>query len=255
MIKDAENNITNYYYDRHNRMEKEEFADGSYIGYDYSYEGDLLSRKVYDSGGAVMKTQAFSYDAHRLTGDGIYTYTYDGGGGCACGDRIHTVTDSRGTTEYEYDFRGRVKKTTHPDGTIVESVYDEANKTKTVKLDGSTLFELSLDGEGRSTGVVEQVDGVNNQYVISRDPAGRIEEVQYPNNTSSETEYDNEGRITLHQNLLKGNVINKFDFRGPGYLDNEGNKLKEDTNIGVREYGYDDIYQLTSAVYERDQDF
>ena len=38
-------------------------------------------------------------------------------------------------------------------------------------------------------------------------------------------------------------------------LDNEGNKMSERTNIGTRRYGYDEIYQLTSAVYERNQQF
>ena len=38
-------------------------------------------------------------------------------------------------------------------------------------------------------------------------------------------------------------------------MDAEGNKLRERTIMGVKEYGYDGIYQLTSAVYEQDQEF
>jgi len=38
-------------------------------------------------------------------------------------------------------------------------------------------------------------------------------------------------------------------------LDGEGNKLMEKTNLGTKNYGYDNIYELTSAAYEKGQSF
>ena len=77
----------------------------------------------------------------------------------------------------------------------------------------------------------------------------------YPNNNRSVTVYDSENRITKHENYFGEHRINVFDYTDAGSLDNEGNKLKEKTNLGVKAYGYDNIYQLTSAVYERNQSF
>ena len=130
-IVDGEGNQTAYEYNQYNQMTKETFADNSYIAYVYSLEGDLLNRRVHNASGAQVKNQAFTYDnGHRLETDGIYTYTY-GSGVCSCGDRIYTATDSRGTTVYDYDYKGRVVKTTYPDGTIVENVYNDSAKTAT----------------------------------------------------------------------------------------------------------------------------
>ncbi|MEM5777863.1 MAG: hypothetical protein QXJ06_05485, partial [Candidatus Aenigmatarchaeota archaeon] len=136
--------------------------------------------------------------------------------------------------------------TIYPDGTIVENIFDEIAKTKTIKLDGEILFVINLDGEGRASGSsakVEQIGGANNIFAITRDNVGRIKEVLYPNEDKSITEYDSEGRITKQRNYYKNAMINKFEFT----LDGEGNKMSEKTNIGTRVYGYDDIYQLTSA--------
>ncbi|MBP7792940.1 MAG: hypothetical protein KA120_07765 [Candidatus Goldbacteria bacterium] len=99
--------------------------------------------------------------------------------------------------------------------------------------------------------VVEQIDSASNLFNITRDYAGRITQMQYPNKDKSITDYDAEGRILKHVNYYKTHRINKFEFT----LDNEGNKMTEKTNIGTRNYGYDDIYQLTSAAYEREQAF
>ncbi len=251
-IKDANGNETRYEYDGKNQMKKETFDDGSYIRYTYSVAGDLKKREVYNADGSLQKTQSFSYDnGHRLLNDGIYTYTY-GASGCSCANRVETVTDLRGVTSYEYDFKGRVKKATYPDGTIVESIYNESAKTRTVKMDGNILFVLNLDGEGRATAVAENIGaGESREWIIQRDYTGRITQMQYPNKDKSITDYDVEGRITKHRNYYKTHLINKFEYT----LDNEGNKKVEKTNIGMRSYGYDNIYQLTSATYERSQSF
>ncbi|MEM0173772.1 MAG: RHS repeat domain-containing protein, partial [Sulfolobaceae archaeon] len=113
--------------------------------------------------------------------DGIYSYTY-GAPSCSCANRIEIVTDSSGVTTYEYDYKGRVKMTIYPDGTIVENIFDEIAKTKTIKLDGEILFVINLDGEGRASGnsaIVEQIGGANNIFAITRDNVGRIKEVLY----------------------------------------------------------------------------
>jgi RHS repeat-associated protein len=249
LIVDANGNETEYEYDQYNRMTKEIFDDLSYISYNYSIEGDLKKRETYNSSNVLQKTQDFSYDnGHRLTNDGIYSYSFS----CACG-KLGSVTGPDGTASYEYDYKGRVKKTTYNDGTIVENLFLESSKQKVVKMDNVTLFIINLDGEGRASGsnaVVERVvPSAQNLFAMSRDNGGRLTWVGYPNKDSSSTEYDAEGRIKKHRNYYDEKMINKFEET----LDPEGNKLHEKTNVGTRNYGYDNIYQLTSAAYERNQ--
>lgn len=161
-----------------------------------------------------------------------------------------------GTKSYEYDYKGRIKKTTYGNNATVENLFDENLRTKTVKLNGNTLFVLNLDREGRAAGssaVVEQASGGNNVFGIERYEMGRIEEVDYPNRDKSLTTYDTEGRIITQKNYYKNQLLNKFMYDKPGYLDGEGNRMKEDTSTGTKVYGYDNTYQLTSANYEKSQ--
>ena len=257
LVKDGEGNATQYEYDGQNRMTREVFADNSYVKYGYSAEGDMRRREVYDSSGTLEKTRLFSYDnGHRLTSDGIYTYTY-GSGGCLCGGRIESVSGPGSSTGYEYDFKGRVTRESSVRGgvsAVVEKLYDDGQRTRRVKLNGVELFVIETDGEGRALKVREKLGG-EHVYEIARDNAGRVSGVEYPSGNRSVTEYDGEGRIKKHINLFDTAVINKYDFSGAGYLDAEGNKLREKTIMGVKEYGYDNIYQLTSAAYEQGQGF
>ena len=196
LIKDAEENETHYEYDQQNRLIKETFADESSVGYNYSIAGDLKKREVFSSSDALQNTQNFSYDyGHRLTNDEIYTYVFD----CTCG-RLGSVQGPNGTESYEYDYKGRVKKTTFYDGTYdgtyVENEFEESAKTRTIKINGTTLFVINVDGEGRATSVVESIGGGAFTFNFSRDEMGRVEGITYPNKDTSVTVYDAEGRIS-----------------------------------------------------------
>ncbi|HRQ45126.1 MAG TPA: RHS repeat-associated core domain-containing protein, partial [Candidatus Goldiibacteriota bacterium] len=227
----------------------------SYVQYYYSAEGDMKKREVHNSSGATEKAQSFTYDnAHRVTNDGIYSYTY-GSSGCSCAGKIASVTGPNGTVSYEYDFKGRIVKTTTVNGgvtTVIDKVYDDANKKRVIKLDNTEIFEIQADGEGRAVKVTEKLGG-NFEYTLKRDNMGRVTGVNYPNGNVSATQYDTEGGILLHKNMFDDDVINKYDFTASGSLDAEGNKIKEKTNLGVKQYGYDNTYQLTSATLEKGQ--
>jgi len=249
-IIDAEGNHTQYIPDKHNRIEKELYDDNSYVKFIYSAEGDLRYRQVYNAAGAKEKEQALTYDyAHRLKNDEIYEYTY-GTSGCSCANKIHTVTDTRGTTTIDYDGKSRVTDVTYPDSTVVSKVYNDTLKTRQVKLGNDVLFTLQLDAEGRT---VKVTDDASKEFVFTRDSLGRQTELLYPNKTKSQTTYDKEGRIVKQENLFSGVRLNIFDFTGQ--LDAEGNKLKETTVLGQKSYAYDNIYQLKSAQYEKGDSF
>ena len=78
---------------------------------------------------------------------------------------------------------GRINQTTYGDGTIVQDILNEVGHTRTIDLDGNTMFTLNLDGEGRAagtSGIVEQYGGANNLYKITRDNMGRVTNMLYP---------------------------------------------------------------------------
>ncbi|MBN2754505.1 MAG: hypothetical protein JXR81_06520 [Candidatus Goldbacteria bacterium] len=108
------------------------------------------------------------------------------------------------------------------------------------------------DGEGRAVKVTEKLGG-DFEYTLTRDDMGRVTGVNYPNGNVSATQYDTEGNILIHKNMFDDDVINKYDFTASGSIDAEGNKIKEKTNLGVKQYGYDNTYQLTSATLEKGQ--
>ena len=147
-------------YDDMWRLAKIEYADGTYVTYQYDQDGNLLSetdalgnaaRYVYDDQGRMIA----AISPHPLgegqgEGAAIVRIAYDGG------SRIIAETDALGnTTRYEYDVLGRVVKIIDAESGETEYAYDAAGNlhTATDPLDNVTTY--GYDNLGRLVTLTE----------------------------------------------------------------------------------------------------
>lgn len=188
---------------------------------------------------------------------------------------------------YTYDKYNQLSQIDYPDGKTVTSAYDDAGNMTgwdDGALSGSTIYDelnhplqattsypafsksvsytynrfgqrdAMTDGEGQITyynynnlGRLTSIDhpgSLTTSYVY--DAAGRLTEKTLPNGVVTSYTYDVSSRLTDLANTAPGPVtISSYSYT----YDNVGNRLTMATLEGTHNYGYDDIYQLTSATH------
>ena len=244
-------------YDNSGREIRADYGDGVYVEYDYEGAGTDWT---------VLDAPTIGHIERRFTDDGKLggwltpggeelTFTYDKAG------RLKTELTPDGTTTYEYDSNGRVKRVTDSStGLITQMHYDELVgvdpdpdtadnlvgqlAARTVILDEDTSYTTSYtyypDGQTKS-----MTDANNNtwfyEYTATTttviDPLGRrttsVQTDQYlpaqtinPDGTTSSSEY-----------LYSNNLLEGSDYP-TRIVDRGGND---------REFGYDEFGRLISA--------
>jgi RHS repeat-associated protein len=192
----------------------------------YNYDAlDRLSSKVYNDSTEVD----YAYDlASRLTNvsgtaaNGTYALTYDNLGRLTQTDSTYSFLPSKTwTLQYGYDAASNRSSMTDPQSASTTYVYDTLNRLQTLTSPAGS-FGFTYDALGRRTQMTRP-NGVNTNY-----------------------SYDNLSRLlsVLHQ------VGTSTPLDGATYTyDNAGNRLSKTDNrtSTASNYGYDNIYQLTSA--------
>ncbi|MBI2567764.1 MAG: RHS repeat-associated core domain-containing protein, partial [Candidatus Schekmanbacteria bacterium] len=168
-------------------------AAGNATLYAYDTSGNLLS--TTDAAGAVTR---FAYDARgnqtrEVDALGNETaMTYDGWG------RMLTRVRSRsldGLTEQlvtanGYDDLGRLVAVTHPDGSVVRTVYDAVGQE------------------------VEQIDALGRHTATSYDAHGRVTAVTYPDGTRLVNDYDADGQMIRQTDRAGRATTHAYDPAG-----------------------------------------
>lgn len=185
---------------------------------------------TYDANGSVVATafpggaqRTFGYDALGRLTSVVDAHTnqnlaYDSV------DRLITVVDSKAgkTISYSYDAAGRRigrQVTGHPNATYA---YDAAGR----------LIQLQIDG----TGV----------YFCSRDPNGRVTEVDRPGGMKSRWTYDLRGDVAQVQHVLQGGaILAQYDYARDSRRRLTG--LTESNGNGAT-LAYDAASRLTSEI-------
>ena len=206
--------IVDYDYDAAGRLSQKTLGNGVYTTYEYDDSGRLLHLVNYAPTDAAISR---------------FDYPYDASG------RRTSMTTLGGTSGYEYDPLGQLISVTHPDGHVVEYVYDAVGNRIEVIDDGVvaayTTNEMNqytdvggvtytYDDDGNMIGKTE--DGVTTTYTYNIE--NRLVVVTTPTDTWTYT-YDASGnRIASTHNGVTtnyvidpvglGDVVAEFDSSG-----------------------------------------
>jgi RHS repeat-associated protein len=245
---DDENADTTYEYDGYGRLEFVRYADQSFEQYGYDEVGNITSFT-----NRAGETVRFEYDGwnhlirKKRPGESDIILTYDLGGRLA-----HVAQDTEQIT-FDYDRGGRLRETTDQNGYKVGYEYDSLGRcTKLVYPDGDWVT-YQYDRAGNLEYIRDRYDNTIVRYFY--DELGRTTYVHYYHSSTfvGDISYDYEDRDVEGDDL--GNRIERIDYacnvnhHSITYTyDKAGNVKTADVggNYGWA-YGYDRIYQVTSA--------
>ncbi len=196
----------------------------------------------------------------------VTTSAYDAVG------RVSSVTNAEGyTLTYQYDNLNRVVKTTYPDGTYEQSIYnrlevgwqrDRAGRWTQTVFDANREMERVTDPAGRvvqfqrcqGCGALEGiVDGEGNRTSFAFDGAGRLVNKSYADGTGLSYEYEAGTSRLASMTDAKQQVIHYAyhvdnTLAGVSYTDTLGNVLA--TTPGMS-YAYDLYYKRLATMTDQ----
>lgn len=185
------------------------------------------------------------------------------------------------TTSYEYDDKGRVIKTTAPDGSITKTDYNVFDKeTATIDaLDRRTEYEYDNRGNlvktiypdsstetqayDEENNLVSQTDRAGRTTTMVYDGANRLTKTIYPDLSETRIEYDNAGRVVANIDQRGNHTEYVLDKAGRQIevkdalgnvtkyqYDKRGNRIKMiDANNHTYTYVYNLANRLTETIY------
>lgn len=198
----------------------------------------INTRYIYASDGSGQLAQVQTY----LTGVGdtpinkyaqTITYVYDD-----LGRRIEmkiSTGDGVQTTQYDYDGRGRLWKTTHPDESVTEQTYDNVGRQLSVKDAEENVTCFLYNAIGQLTQNIADCNQSNVRSYQEYDTYGRLEFSIDPLEHRTKYTYDKNGRIltvTSGLNTVDA-TITSYDYDDAGrqkwVVDGEGQKTSSKT--------------------------
>jgi RHS repeat-associated protein len=234
-ITDPATGITQFGYDANDNLTS--VSDPRTLNTTYAYNGfgDLKQQVspdtgtttiTYDSGGnlktstdARNKTATYTYDAlNRVTqvayGDQTLTYGYDAGTNGI--GRLTSASDANHSMSWIYDGQGRVTTKSQTLGSVTKTIvygYTNANLTSLTTPSGqSVVFGYNSNHQISSV----SVNGTTVLSSVLYDPFGPVRGWTWGNGTSAVRTYDTDGKIS------------------------------QVDSSGLRSYGYDDAFRITS---------
>jgi RHS repeat-associated protein len=250
---DAQNNVTQIFYDSIGRKLKMIDPDMGIWTYGYDLLGNLI--KQTDAKNQILE---FQYDSlNRLTnklanGSTIVTYIYDDTSKDYCIGRLSKITDQSGLTEFFYDKLGReIKsiKTVDSVAYTVERTYDILDRLATLKYPDGALVNYSYDA---NSGLLEKVytgSAAPYQYYVKDiiySAKGQIKTIQYGNNVTTNYTYGQDLRLSrICTNNGQGANLQDLNY----IFDKNGNitTLTDNLRSNIRTYNYDDFDRLIHA--------
>lgn len=228
-LTDGAGNTTNYTYDVLGNIQSEKTPNGGEYLYEYDPAGNLL--KQTDPLGRIS------------------SYAYDG-----FGNLITETLPNGAVTIYSYNALNQQVGTTNARNETVETIYDRASRTFTLKdargaktqvrLNSLGLPELIEDPNGNQTkqtydngrlistqhptfeqtyeyasgsrlkGITEHYDGKQSSTALKVDPLGQVTELIDANNNPEQRQYDAFGRLTQITDALGGITRLTYDVHG-----------------------------------------
>jgi len=245
--KDANLHITSFGYDDANHLTSVTSPTNQLWSYTYDADGNVRT-KVMPSGNASPTggdgTITYTYDVlNRLTGIDYsdttpdVTFAYDGN------SNRTQMTDGVGTETFAWDALNRLTSVTRgPDS--FSYLYDPAdNVTRRTYPDG-TVMDSTYDDDGRMASVTS--GGATTTY--GYDPAGNLLTTALPpaNGHVETRTYDRAGRLVELKNAKGAQVLSRFTYT----LDAVGNPTQVVTPTETTTYAYDARDRLTEVCYQ-----
>jgi len=248
--------LTEYQYDKENRLKKTILPNNAATNYSYNGVGSVVG--VTDAGNnttaytydtyqnlvskkdALNRTTQYSYDfLNRRTQlatplGNILKWEYD-----ANGNLSKRIDEENKSTSYQYNPFNRLVKTTYPDTASVNRSYDSRNNlTQLVDPTGTSTY--TYDVFDRLTKAESGIGGVNYQY----DLTDKLTKITYPDGKNVSYGYDVDN--TLVSVTDWNNKVTNY-----AYYDNNLVQKKTLPNGIETSYVYDNANRLTEMIHKK----
>ena len=244
-VTDARNNATRYSYDPSGNLQTITYADSSTESWSYYAVGNpetWNNRRghqtfyTYNNNGQVTG---------KYFADGSETlYAYDSQGDLTNAATFGSILNPLESSTMIYDGSNRLSQITYPSGKYLVFTYDSTGRrTSSTDQLGHSLY-YSYDAAGRLSSMTNELNALVVQYQY--DPTGRIATKTLGSGLFNTYQYDPAGQLlSLTNALANGTVLSSFNYT----YDGRGRRTTMTTLDGNWTYAYDDIGQLTNAVY------
>jgi RHS repeat-associated protein len=261
---DGSSNVVNVVTDRDynalGQLEKLTDPAGHVTTYEYDTNGNRRFERTTrtSGGGTVAVVTETEYDAQDRP---VRTWNADNPRGQAARPSSQTVYDDNGKvawtydalgrgTHQEYDSRGLLIKTTHPDNTFETMTYDAEGRRETSTDRRGQVTKTVYDAMGRVKNTIFLGDGSSSAVTLSTtayDAAGRVSQSIDANNRTTSYSYDTAGRrLAVALPLLQGSSAPSITRYAS---DNNGNvRFVTDAKGRVIEHLYDALNRRIQTI-------
>jgi RHS repeat-associated protein len=254
------NAVTDRDYNALGQLERLTDPAGHVTTYEYDTNGNRRFERTTrtSGGGSVSIVTETEYDAQDRP---VRIWNADNPRGQAARPSSQTVYDDNGKvawtydalgrgTHQEYDSRGLLIKTTHPDNTFETMTYDAEGRRETSTDRRGQVTKTVYDAMGRVKNTIFLGDGSSSAVTLSAtayDAAGRVWQSADANNRTTSYGYDAAGRrLVVVLPLLQGSSapsITRYAY------DNNGNlRFVTDAKGRVIEYLYDALNRRIQTI-------
>jgi len=160
------------------------------------------------------------------------------------------MTDSHGTTTYDYDIRDRVISKESPNGNISYTYTNgRLSRIQSLNFPNGADMAFGYDTQGRLETVTDNKTGKITNYDYYAN--GNLNTCQYPNDIRTTYTYNSRNRLT---NLTISNVTSSAMLKSFAYtVGTSGNRTKVVEEAGrTANWTYDNLYRLTNETIVND---
>ena len=259
----ADGSTQSYAYNSEGQVTSLTNPDGKITTYVYGDSGELLSKVEpggleteleYDTAGRPKvatlpdgSSTTLSYDGlgrisrvhYSESGSTDTTYTYDASG------RPLTMTDSTGTTSFDYEVTGRLATETDGSGDTVGYEYDDIGQLTELTYPGGDTVEYEYDDAGQ---MISLTDWDNHESTFEWSLDGELVEASTPNGVVETRAYDLVGQLLSAETEKDAAQLAKFSYAydAAGQLTSTSTVLDGETVD--HDYGFDPLSQLSSVI-------
>jgi len=239
-LLDANANLTTYANDTNGNLSSINYADGSVEKWSYDRMGNPLALTNRRGQAILFQFNTNGQPTAKIYPDGrTINYYYN----------THflptNISDSvQGATRLAFDLRDYLTNIVYPSGKGFSFIYDSSGRRiSRVGFDGYAL-NYGYDAAGR---LATLTDGSNNMVVqYAYDANGHLTRETKGNGTYTTYAYNAAWQLASMTNYAPNGSIQSFF----NYLyDIKGNRSGMTNMVGVTTYAYDDLNQLTGAIY------